>query len=139
MTAGTARRGWGRRLRELSWARLGLLAEAFGWLLAARAALAVLPVRWLLGQRRSGAAVGNPEEVAWAVLAVARRSPIKFVCFPQCLAAAAMLARRGAGSRLHYGVRREQGRLKTHTWLEVGGQVVVGGEMAAQYTELAIY
>ena len=88
---------------------------------------------------RQGGCETGTAQVAWAVLAVARRSPVRFVCFPQCLAAARMLARRGVPSRLHYGVRREGGRLKTHTWLEAEGRILIGGEVMAEYAELAVY
>ena len=119
----------GDRLRKLGWRRLALLGEAFVAMVVARVMLAVVPVRWILrGQRGSGgdAVGGVRSEVGWAVAAVARRSPVGLVCFPQCLAAGWMLRRRGVGSVLHYGVRREDGRLLTHTWLESGGVQVVG-------------
>ena len=70
---------------------------------------------------------------------MARRSPIEFVCFPRCLAASYLLRLRGVPSRLHYGVAREAGKLVTHTWLESGGEVLVGGEVKAGYATLGVY
>ena len=70
---------------------------------------------------------------------MARRSPIRFVCFPRCLAASYLLRVRGVESRLHYGVTREAGRLVTHTWLESGGEVLVGGDVKDGYATLGVY
>jgi len=79
------------------------------------------------------------KDVRHAVLVVARYSPVSLVCFPQCLAASEMLRRRGIASRLHYGVARDGDKLVTHTWLEAGGEIVIGGEVAAEYSTLAVY
>ena len=143
------RRRWGRlasllrRLREVPAAQLWLLVKTFFLLLGARYALATMPVKRVLELRRcrlSGLRYGVEEElrqrVRWAVLVVARYSPVQFVCFPQCLAASVLLALGGSDSRLHYGVRRGAGGLETHTWLEAGGEVVIGGEVAGEFSRL---
>jgi hypothetical protein len=85
------------------------------------------------------AAESQPDEIAlrvrWAVEAVARHSPIAFVCFPQTLAGYTMLRRRGVQSTMVYGVARSPvNKLTAHTWLMVGDRVVLGGEGSAQYT-----
>ena len=73
--------------------------------------------------------------VRWAVEAIARHSPIAFVCFPQTLAGYTMLRRRGVASTMVYGVARAtDGKLMAHTWLVVGDRVVLGGEGSAQFT-----
>jgi hypothetical protein len=73
--------------------------------------------------------------VRWAVEAVARHSPIAFVCFPQTLAGYTMLRRRGVPSTMVYGVARSAaGKLTAHTWLLVGDRVVLGGEGSVQFT-----
>jgi hypothetical protein len=73
--------------------------------------------------------------VRWAVEAVARHSPIAFVCFPQTLAGYTMLRRRGVASTMVYGVARSPvNKLTAHTWLMVGDRVVLGGEGSAQFT-----
>jgi hypothetical protein len=73
--------------------------------------------------------------VRWAIEAVARHSPIAFVCFPQTLAGYTMLRRRGVQSTMVYGVARSPAsRLTAHTWLMVGDKVVLGGEGSAQFT-----
>ena len=132
-----------RRLTEVPPGKLWLLLRALVWLLVAKIALASLPVKRVIEWRGMPRRPGNPaqiKDVRWAVLVVARWSPVRFVCFPQCLAAGRLLASGGVGSRLHYGVRRgETARLETHTWLEAGGEMVIGGEVAGEFSELGVY
>jgi hypothetical protein len=138
-----------RRGREIGPGGIWLLARTFWLLLAAKLALRWVAVtrviawkqRPLRSERELPAALlrAERERVRHAVLVVARYSPVRFVCFPQCLAASALLRQRGIASRLHYGVARAGTKLVTHTWLEAGGEVVIGGEVAAQYSVLAVY
>lgn len=139
-----------KRLHEVPAAKLWLLLRTFVLLLLTKTALAALPARVVIGWKQRAVRAGGLDvaaeaarrrEVRWAVLVVARYSPVRFVCFPQCLAASALLAGSGIGSRLHYGVRRgaTTARLETHTWLEAGGEVVIGGEVAPQYSTLTVY
>jgi hypothetical protein len=143
-------RGWKarslmRRVREVGVRGVARLVEALGWLAVAKAALAWVPVARVIGWKQRGikseraADVTTLREVRHAVLVMARYSPVEFVCFPQCLAASEMLRRRGIASRLHYGVARDGNKLVTHTWLEVGGEIVIGGEVAGEYSTLAVY
>jgi hypothetical protein len=121
-----------------------LLAEAFATLLAARCSLALLPVRWIFRWLESplrgpGAPAhsDSAERVRWAVLTVARYGPVSFVCFPQALAAHAMLRRRGVRSIMHYGVSRSADRrMRAHTWLEVDHRMLLGGESAVLFTPI---
>ncbi len=77
------------------------------------------------------------ERIRWAVLTVARYGPLSFVCFPQALAAHAMLRRRGISSIMHYGVRRSADRkLRAHTWLEVDHRMLLGGESALLFAPI---
>ena len=137
------------RLGHVPPAKLALLLRTFVLLAWARSALAAVPVKKLIAQRARPVrdlGLSAPERSArlndarWAVLVVARYSPIRFVCFPQCLAASALLRSAGIASRLHYGVRRtgQAARLETHTWLEADGQILIGGEVAQDFSELAI-
>lgn len=134
-----------RRVREVGPRGVARLMEALGWLVVAKAALAWVPVARVIGWKQRGIRreramdVSRLREVRHAVLVVARYSPVSFVCFPQCLAAGEMLRRRGIASRLHYGVARDGDKLVTHTWLEAGGEIVIGGEVAGQYSTLAVY
>jgi hypothetical protein len=152
------RRSSWHRWRALPASKKWLLLEAFAALAIARWALVLLPVRWIfrwlespVGGARSGGArsgdanagVPDPatsdivEHVRWAVLTVARFGPASFVCFPQALAAHAMLRRRGIGSIMHYGVRRSADRkLRAHTWLEVDHRMLLGGESALLFAPI---
>ena len=134
-------------MRDLDGPRIWLLAESLLVLVAARVALRVVPVRRILAWQAQTVRIHGTEAqqarrkelIAWAVDVVARRSAVRFVCFPRCLAVSFMLRARGVQSRLHYGVAREGGQLVTHTWLESGGDVLVGGEVKAAYATLAVY
>ncbi len=133
-------------MRDLEGERLWLLAQTFVVLVGARMALRVVPVsrilRWQAAPVREaadGEQAGQRELVRWAVEVVARRSPMEFVCFPRCLAGSFLLRRRGVASKLHYGVRREDGRLATHTWLESGDEVLVGGDVKDAYATLGVF
>jgi hypothetical protein len=77
------------------------------------------------------------ERIRWAVLTIARYGPLSFVCFPQALAAHAMLRRRRIGSIMHYGVRRSADRqMRAHTWLEVDHRMLLGGESAVLFAPI---
>jgi hypothetical protein len=138
-------RSLSRRLREVGPGGWLLLFKTFCLLLAAKAALRWLPVKKIIGwkqravERQNEATEEELLRARHAVLVVARYSPVRFVCFPQCLAASALLRAKGIESRLHYGVARADDKLVTHTWLEAGGQIVIGGEVAADYSKLAVY
>jgi hypothetical protein len=144
--AGVARRRrslW-HRWRTLPASRRWLLVEAFATLLAARSSLVLLPVRWIFRwlespPRHPAVLDGSEivEEIRWAVLTVARYGPLSFVCFPQALAAHAMLRRRGIRSIMHYGVRRSADRqMRAHTWLEVDHRMLLGGESAMLFAPI---
>jgi Uncharacterised nucleotidyltransferase/Transglutaminase-like superfamily len=136
------------RWRALPAAKRWLLVEAFATLLAARGALVLLPVRWIFRwlerPLRNPAVPGDTdgdtdivERIRWAVLTIARYGPVSFVCFPQALAAHAMLRRRRIGSIMHYGVRRSADRqMRAHTWLEVDHRMLLGGESAVLFAPI---
>ena len=128
-----------------------LAGEALALLVVFRAALAVMPVRKIIGAVARGRAgegacaeatqtsqiLLTTRRVQWAVSAAARYSPMEFVCFPQALAGYTMLRRRRVPSTLVYGVARsESGDLLAHTWLTVGEVDVLGGEAAEGFTEI---
>lgn len=137
------------RVRQLTATQMALLFKTFLLLLCARAALAVVPVRYIFAWKRRRINPGLTgmasqrmvavQLVQWSVERVVNRSPIEFVCFPQCLAAIALLRAYGIDSRLHYGVARSNGQLITHTWLEAEGEVLVGGEDVSDFSSLGVY
>ncbi len=122
-----------------------ILTEAVLLLGVAAFCLAFVPFRHVAkhGVRTGGRPAQSREEimpVRRAVRRAARNVPWRALCFEQGLAAHAMLRRRGVSSVLHYGVAREadeQRGLKAHVWVTSGEQMVIGGEVAGQFTELA--
>ena len=83
-----------------------------------------------------------PDRIGWAVMAVARRSPVPMTCLRQALAADAMLQRHGFASKLCLGVRRHRSissaSLQSHAWVESEGAIVVGElDELADYAVLA--
>jgi hypothetical protein len=117
------------RLRALDAADRRLLGETALLMLRVRAQLWVAPfaaVRHRL--QRSGSsprrARQDPERVAWAVAAVARRLP-GMSCLVQSLAADTLLRRRGYHPDLHIGVRTAV-PLEAHAWVECEGRIVAG-------------
>lgn len=66
--------------------------------------------------------------VAWALAAVARRSPIYSTCLTESLVVDLMLRRRGYASDIRFGVQPPGGgRLTAHAWVEHDGVIVFGG------------
>ena len=125
---------------------LATLAEALFLLAISRLALKTLPLGVLSRHFRkppktaSRRAEDLIDRVRWAVTAVGRRVPMKFVCFPQAIAARSMLRRCGIASTIHYGVARDrEGKLQAHVWLLAGDVNVVGGEGAANFRVLKTF
>lgn len=120
-----------------------MLSEAFLSLVFFRLCLLVVPVRRIVGwlgkpaTELLGSHAPLIHRVQWAILAVARHSPLEFVCFPQALAGLWMLRRRNIPSTLIYGVAKsDTNQLIAHTWLEVEAHIILGGEAAPQFTPL---
>jgi hypothetical protein len=123
--------------------------EAFILLTVFRFALAVFPVKKILGftthqtsnavrlQEVGSQILPEPAERAiWAIKAVVRLSKIDFVCFPQSLAGYWMLRRRDVSSKIVYGVGRENQKLIAHTWLKFGDRALIGGEIAHKFSPI---
>ena len=129
--------------------RRGMLVEAMLYLLLSRLALKLLSFRrlvWLLERRPSEPEVTGTrrvrlrQEVGWAIATAARYLPGETVCFPQAIAAQAMLRRRRVGTTLYYGAARLPDRgLTTHAWVQDGAEGVVGHRNADKYYVLARY
>jgi hypothetical protein len=124
--------------------------EAGGSILLARAAIAVLPMRWIcsalgitIGSRRSESqrvhTHADAERIKERVSRIASRLPILGDCLPQSIGAAAMLRVRGVRSTLHFGVLPGQTTarpLSAHAWLTVGDVVVTGEGLMSGFVEL---
>lgn len=69
--------------------------------------------------------------VAFAITAMGARVPWRSDCLVQALAGHRWLARLGIASDLNIGVRRAAGApIQAHAWLKVGGDVLIGGDVA---------
>jgi hypothetical protein len=137
------------RLRRMSWSNRRLLVEGAATLVFASLAIRFLPFRQVVAKltrpRRALWPAGDGREaevrrVRWAVTAIADRVPWRALCFQRGLAVHLMLGRRGIPSILHYGVAQQGERgLRAHVWITQGGDYVIGGEEAADFTCLASF
>jgi hypothetical protein len=125
-----------KRLRELSWAERGLLAQ--GLVLLPLMSLAL----WTLGLRRWQAAlgrlaparistgkdeatlIGEGRATARLVDAAARHGPYRASCLPRSLTLLWLLRRRGIDGELRIGVRKVDGQFQAHAWVEYRGAVL---------------
>lgn len=132
-----------RAYRRRSAAEVALFAEAWLALAAAALALKALPFDKVMRGRapRLARRLGGEEieGLVWAVGAARRRSWLRAMCIERALALRAMLRRRGVGATLHYGIRKGGDELQAHVWLSVGGTVLIGGETAEQFAEVATF
>lgn len=85
-------------------------------------------------------------QVRWAVNVWRRHWPYTPTCLMQGVAAQRLLARRGVGSTLYFGVRVGEaggagaaGPMAAHAWLRVGPMLVTGGEEAPRFKVVATY
>lgn len=125
--------------------RRAYLREATVMLIAARFAVRfVAPARVFTWagrppRRRRRFATDEARWVSWAVETLGARPWTRALCLPRALAAHAMLRRRGIASRLCVGVKRSRGALDAHAWVELGGDKIVGGAEAGDFTCLAAF
>ena len=132
------------RFQRLPAGRRELLLQATLLLAVASAAVALLPFRRAV---RVGAVPltshqGRPvEDCVWAIEAAARRLPFRTMCIEKGIALQRMLRRSGRDARLHYGGRHDRptGALEAHVWVSLDGQMLIGGEEAGDFTELACF
>jgi hypothetical protein len=88
-------------------------------------------------QRVNRFAVDDIGWVCWSIEVVGANRWMKAHSLARSLAAQIMLRRRGIVSRLCLGVAKDGETLTTHTWLEVGRDVIVGGADVHRFTRLA--
>lgn len=127
-------------------AKIYLFGEAVGWLAWAGILIRCLPFKRLTGYLTppvSSVSKANDkvsEQVRWAVKAAAKRVFWRAVCFHQGIAAQRMLCRRGIRAELCYGVRHKPGvetGMEAHVWVVAEDRIVVGGETADAFSEIA--
>jgi len=122
------------------WSDRIALLEAGVCLAIAGFSVHAVPFRWLGnalrrpgGSRRERADDHRQaRRVGWAIRRAVAKSPVRFACLAQSVAAKAMLARRRTPSTLHLGVRKT-----AHAWLLVGGTFVTGRMGHKQFTVVA--
>jgi hypothetical protein len=122
----------------------GSLARAWAYLLVAKAALPVLPlpqVETLLERLPGGSSDGLetlPTERLVSLVDVAARHHLRpMTCLPRSLALKALLRRQGVEADLRIGVRRDDGRLLAHAWIEqAGAPIGEAGGVGNRFTPL---
>jgi len=132
------------RFYRLAPERRRLLLRAWAVLTVASAAIAFLPFR--IAIRYGAIPLGRPQRTSsvdcvGAVESAARRMPWRAMCIEKGVAVQRLLRRSGADARLHYGARHaaDGGTLEAHVWVSVAGMIVIGGEEAADFAEIAIF
>jgi len=120
-----------------------LVLEAILALLPAALAVRFRPfARVVEGGRgvRSSRRFVEPRRLARMVEIAARKVPWRAKCFESALCLRIMLRRRGVATTLHYGIGTEEdGALNAHVWLSAGGEILIGGENAAQFACVATF
>ena len=131
--------------RVLRFARLGPAAQAqfaLSWLLLGltRAAIALLPfahVRRLLGEGRNDPEPLPPATprqsrrallIGQAVERAARHTPWRSDCYPQALSAHLQMRLARVPHTVSFGLRRVDGALTAHAWVDAAEQTVTGGD-----------
>jgi hypothetical protein len=122
--------------------RQALVAAA----LLARASLALKLIPFskaiLLGSIPVAGKQPEANTVDESVRAVRRASyaaPWRTVCIHEGLALQHLLRSQGVPAVLRYGTNRLDGELKSHVWVTVGDEIVIGGEEAPRFHLLASY
>ena len=109
-----------------------LLVQAWFLLLAFDMALRVLPFRkvqgWIKSPGQKEISTVEAERIIQRssdfVDLVARHHLYPMTCLRRSLALQWLLSRSGLDTSLQFGVRRENGKLQAHAWLEHQGQVI---------------
>lgn len=136
---------------ELDWARRLILLEAAWTLLAAQAAVHLLPFHWLtpgfgrLGESErviplTPAQVWQAQQIGWAVRALARHFPWDSKCLAQAITGKWMLQRRGLTSTLYLGVDHgKKNWLEAHAWLVCGNEILTGERQHERFVVIAAF
>ena len=120
------------RLRALTPLQRRVLGEALLLLPAACAGLKVAGMRRTREALTRFAPRGEPAEgmdaamVARLVAIAARHGPFRARCLSASLTLESLLRRYGLHGELRLGVRRHEGRIEAHAWIEHGGEALNG-------------
>ena len=111
------------------------LAKAATVVIAFRMALQALPFRTVRRiaaretRRRRGMDAAERERIVWAVNGVSRKIMPSRRCLVRALSVQWFLRRAGVPAELCIGARKSaEGRLNAHAWVELDGQVIIGGK-----------
>ncbi len=81
--------------------------------------------------------------ICWSIALAARHVPWEAVCFPQSIAAKAMLARRGIPATLYFGVRKSTMNMNlgfdAHSWVRAGMLDVTWPGKPEEYRVVAVF
>lgn len=72
--------------------------------------------------RTSSVPAAEVERTVWLVQGVLRRCYRRDFCLPQSLVLFHLLSGWGFPVRIHFGVRKQDGTMTGHAWLELGGE-----------------
>ena len=131
-----------RRFGALSVADKWLLLRAVTWLAVARVWLLVTPFSRVAGRLADNSEHQEPDpellrRIGYAVSTASANVPWRADCFPQAIAARALLRRYGYSSTIHLGVEKaDADTLAGHAWLTCGETVITGGAELERYTEV---
>jgi hypothetical protein len=132
-----------RTAGRLGAADLLLVARAWLALFWADICVGLLPYPWWRGRlvRAASGVPGStvpPDKAFFQAFGIALRNHLHAMnCLRRSLALHRLLARRGVASRLVIGVRRTEGGLEAHAWIESAGRVLGDRpDVAALYTPL---
>ena len=120
------------QLRKLTWFEWRLLAGSLVLLPITALALRVLrlgtvrvvndrPRRW----RRDPPDRARADRIAHMVAAAAHHGPYRASCLPQSLVVQYLLRRDGMRGELRYGVRKTDGAVHAHCWIEIDGEPLI--------------
>jgi Transglutaminase-like superfamily len=125
------------RVRRLPWNDCQLLLTVGSLAVAVAVLLRVAGLaRWrthLHRLRRIGLLrPADDRRVVWALNAIGHRLPFASNCLVRALVAETLVSADGGALHLAIGIRRENGRLMGHAWLERDGAVIVGASDAGE-------
>jgi hypothetical protein len=121
-----------------------MLLNAFILLIFVRVGLWLLPFRKLQKTLEklfhypatSDNQLPSPEKFSSAVSTVSQYVPAA-TCLAQALTLQVLLSREGIHSDLAIGVARDDAKgISAHAWLEIDGNVIIGGQERDRYTQL---
>jgi len=126
-----------KKIWSVPWRDRCLLVEAYCWLGLFRAAILMLPFRWIANL--AGLKPCPPDspfpsqsralEIGWAIEVMARRVPWDSACLTRSLAAMAMLERRRIPGTLFLGIAKTEphmGSFSAHAWVLCGPDILTG-------------